>query len=100
MSLIYEVNIQVSLDILNDYLSWLDIHICEILLIDGFESAKIYKETSASSDFFAITIHYSVSSKSALDSYFDNHAEALRQKGIDLFGDKFSATRRILEQIN
>ena len=100
MSLIYEINIKVSLGILDDYLSWLDEHISEILDIDGFESAKIYKETSTSSDFLAITIHYSVSSKSALDSYFDNHAEALRQKGIDRFGDKFSATRRILEQIN
>lgn len=100
MSLIYEINIKISLDILDDYLSWLDEHISEILDIDGFESAKIYKETFTSSDFFAITIHYSVSSKSALDSYFDNHAEVMRQKGIGRFGDKFSATRRILEQTN
>ena len=100
MSLIYEINIKVSLGILDDNLSRLEEHISEILDIDGFESAKIYKETSTSSDFFVITIHYSVSSKSALDFYFNNHAEALRQKGINRFGDKFSATRRILEQTN
>ena len=100
MSLIYEVSIQVSLDILDDYLSWLDVHISEILDIDGFESAKIYKESITSSDSFALTIHYSVSIKAALDSYFSNNAEIMRQKGIDRFGDKFSATRRILEKIN
>tara|TARA_Y100000588_G_C14107972_1_gene861693 strand:- start:733 stop:1035 length:303 start_codon:yes stop_codon:yes gene_type:complete len=100
MSIIYEVNIKVSLDILDDYLSWLDKHISEILDFDGFESAKIYKENVTSLDFFALTIHYSVSSKTALDSYFSNHAEIMRQKGVDRFGDNFSATRRILEQIN
>ena len=36
--------------------------------------------------------------QNALETYFSEYAETMRQKGIDRFGDKFSATRRILEE--
>lgn len=98
MSIIYEVNIKISSDVVNDYLSWLNEHISEILNIDGFQSAKLYKEDITSSDFFALTIHYTISNRTALETYFSEYAETMRQKGIDRFGDKFSATRRILEE--
>ena len=98
MSIVYEVNIKISIDIVDEYLSWLNEHVSEILKIDGFQSAKLYKENIASLDFFALTIHYTVSSRNILKNYFSEHAEIMRQKGIDRFGDKFTTTRRILEE--
>lgn len=101
--LIYEVNLTVENSIANEYASWLGEHIREMLQIDGFRAAAWYvedapqqeKEPAASRQW---TIHYQVESREHLDTYFDEHAERMRQEGLDRFEGQFEASRRVLVQ--
>lgn len=88
--IIYEVNIEVDDSILDAYNIWLKEHVQEILKIPGFEKAHIFRDEKK------FCVHYWVSSQSDLDNYLKSHAPLMRQKGIDLFKDKFKASRRFL----
>ena len=105
--LIYEVNLTVDGDIADEYSTWLREHIREMLKQDGFEAAAWY---ARSDDADALpdgddpanprqwTIHYEVDSAEALQHYFENGADQMRQDGLDRFEGQFSAERRVLEQ--
>lgn len=104
--LIYEVNASVDAEIFEDYQHWLKTHILHVLDSEGFIDAKIYKvdskalsaeKSSSSSARQELTIHYKVESKEALEKYLKDRAPALREEALDRFGDRFTATRRVLE---
>ena len=95
--IIYEVNLLISPEILDEYTSWLNEHITTMLTFDGFHRAHVHS-VDKQDDQIKITVHYEVESNEKLDEYFKNYAPKMRQEGIDKFGDKFSANRRILEQ--
>lgn len=95
--ILYEVNLKIQKDIIADYDKWLHAHIAEILQIDGFEKASWWKEVESKDEKVTYTIHYFLKDKTAMNSYLKNHAPRLRQEGIDKFGGKFEATRRIFE---
>lgn len=105
--LIYEVNLTVDGDIAAHYSSWLREHIREMLELDGFEAAAWY---ARSDDGDAVpdadeptgrrawTIQYQIRDREALQTYFDEHAEAVRREAVQQFGDHVTTDRRILEQ--
>ena len=97
--LIYEVNLTVNSDVANEYRTWLQAHIEELLEIDGFHAAKLYQRDSdeAGGDGECWTVHYFLESREALNNYFDNCAPKMREDGLKRFGGRFSATRRVLE---
>jgi hypothetical protein len=104
--LIYEVNLTVDGSVAPHYSAWLREHIREILLLDGFEAAAWYVRSDDAAtipdgddveDPRQWTIHYQVRDREALQAYFDDHAERLRQEGADEFGDHATAERRILQ---
>ncbi len=41
-------------------------------------------------------VHYCLKDWKSLQAYFGQHAEAMRQEGLDCFGGRFSADRRVL----
>jgi len=105
--LIYEVNLTVDQEVAPRYSAWLREHIREVLKVDGFEAAAWYVRSddtetipdgNDTEDPREWTIHYQVRDRSALQTYFDDHAERLRQQGVDEFGDHATANRRILQQ--
>ena len=93
--LIYEVNIQVDGDAAEEMAVWMKTHIREMLAFDGFAEATWYF-LDPEEGRQRWSIHYRVDSWNHLNHYFDNHAEAMRQDGLDRFGGMFSADRRIL----
>lgn len=104
--LFYEVNLTVTSDIINEYASWLRSHVREMLEIDGFEAAAWYErsddaETIPDGDDVQgtrlWTIHYQVRDREALQAYFDDQAEAMRQAGAK-YADDVEVSRRILQQ--
>ena len=96
MVVIYEVNLTINDDIENAFLEWLEEHIKEILTFEGFQSANINKvEVEGSTQY---SVQYQLTNRESLQSYFDNHAQKMREDGIKRFGNQFSATRRILHQ--
>jgi hypothetical protein len=76
--------------ILDIYKKWLKEHVIEILDLPGFKKAQIFREDKK------FVVHYYLKSRKDLDNYLENHAPLMRQKGIDLFKDKFKASRRFL----
>jgi hypothetical protein len=106
--LLYEVNLTVTSDIINEYASWLRSHVREMLELDGFEAAAWYErsddaETIPDGDDVQgtrrWTLHYQVRDREALQAYFDDHAEAMRQAGAK-YADDVEVSRRILQQRN
>lgn len=105
--LIYEVNLTVDGDAASRYSSWLREHIREMLELDGFEAAVWYActddgdtvpEPDEPTGTRKWTVQYQVRDRDALQAYFDEHAEQMREKGAQQFSDYVTADRRILEQ--
>lgn len=97
----YEVNLVISNDIYKEYYEWLVHHIKIILTYEGFKKAIIHKLCDTVDEANKhITVVYSIATKKDLDNYLINHATEMRNDGIQKFGNKFSATRRILEPID
>lgn len=100
MTIVYEVNVKVVHQIVGEFSSWLQGHVQEMLAHDGFTSAQIFEEISqepVKTDFQLVMIQYRIETLSALEHYFKHHAAAMRDKGIALFGDKISVTRRVFK---
>ena len=100
--LIYEVNLEVDHDIADEYSQWLEDHIGQVLKFEGFLSAELFEEQTGGvekNNSGKWTIHYHVRDLECLENYFDQHAAKMRKDGLDRFGDKFSATRRVLKNI-
>lgn len=94
MSLIYEVNVEVEKEIFQEYIKWLkEKHFGELLKVDGFQTATLYFVEGTES---SVSCQYKVENREKLENYFNNEAKAMRQDGIDRFGTKFKATRRVL----
>ncbi len=92
---VYEVNLHVDNTKAEAFSVWLRNHIPEILAYDGFEGAVwYYLDPSDGRQHW--TVHYRVRDWTALNHYFEHHAEDARQEGLDRFGGTFEADRRVL----
>ena len=67
-----------------------------MLNCSGFIKYSIYNVVSNKNNEKSICIHYSVKSMDHLNDYMSNHAYNMRKEAIDLFGNYFTAKRRIL----
>lgn len=94
--LIYEVNLQLDIDIYNNYLIWLKPHIQQILNLPGFIKAFLLLEQNITNQATKhITVQYHVESQEHLDNYLKNYSLQMRNDGLTKFKQKFTATRRI-----
>ena len=97
MTVIYEVNLFVERKIESDYRAWLLKHIAAILALPGFLEAQSFDvQQAADSETVAICVQYRLTSLAALDDYLERHAARLRADGIEKFGNRFTANRRVL----
>ena len=94
--IIYEVNLKISNSIYKKFILWLDVHIQEMLLFEGFIDYKKYLVQSQNKDYKLLSIHYYIENHKVLDNYFNNYSSIMRKKGTDLFKNQFIADRRIL----
>jgi len=94
--IIYEVNLSISKAIENNFKKWLKNHAKLMLDFPGFLKFFIYEVQSEDTDVFNLSVHYYIKSESYLENYFTNYAEKMRQEGINLFNNEFTATRRVL----
>lgn len=99
--IVYEVNLFVQRAIEAPYRAWLDAHIREILALPGFVDAQTYERTDppGAPDELVLCVHYRLQDQAALDAYFRDHAARLRADGVNRFGDRFRAERRVLQSV-
>lgn len=98
---IYEVSLAVDAEVADAYAAWLAPHIEEVLGVPGFVSAAWFEvESDGPPDARREwVVQYRVKSRRALQAYFDHHAARLRGDGLDRFGGRFEATRRVLRPV-
>lgn len=96
---IYEVNLSFDPAIAVEFDDWLTRHVAEMLALPGFQSARILSpDRQPGDEQITRTTQYELDDRAALDRYLDTDAERMRADGVERFGDRFSASRRILEQ--
>lgn len=94
--LIYEVTLTIDPDVVERFDAWLAQHVEEMMLLPGFMEARVFSIEDDEQGRPRRVTHYTLDSEESLENYFATSAAAMRQSGVDLFGEKFSATRRIL----
>lgn len=95
--LIYEVNLTVEDSIADEYEKWFPHHIEDVIACPGFTEAKWYVRQEGRPGFKCWTTHYYVRDQASLDAYLTQHAPKLREDVKKKFGERFTATRRVLE---
>ena len=93
----YEVNLAVDRAIAQEYEAWLHHHIEEMLGFEGFQKAELLKDEDSTGGVIRWVVHYRVQDRRTLQGYFLGPAERMRADGIRRFGERFTASRRILE---
>ena len=96
----YEVNLEISKEIAQEYLDWLIPHSIEMLEIDGFLDVTFNDFIKVKEDndpnIVRKVVVYKVESMEKMQQYFDNQAKKMRGGAVSKFGGKFKATRRVL----
>lgn len=99
--IIYEVNSLVHVSVERKFLEWLRDHVKAIVALDGVIDAhvsliKLDERMDEVPESTGFSTAYRFESKEALDNYLEKHAAAMRQDGIDRFGDHMTVYRRVL----
>ena len=98
---VYEVSIEIDLELAADYRGWLAGHVRELLALPGFVSAQVF-EVEAETDKperVGVVVQYRLSSHEALVRYLADHAPAMRAKADAHFLGRYSAKRRVLNPL-
>jgi hypothetical protein len=94
---VYEVNLAVDGDVAGAYAAWLGLHVREVLACEGFVSAEWFEvEPDEDDGRVRFCVQYRVESRAALDAYLAGPAVRLRAEGVERFGGRFTASRRVL----
>ena len=94
--IIYEVNVNLEPLIYQEYCEWLKQHVKIMMKHRGFVKYILARNIQDNQ----ITIWYHITDMQALNTYLDQHSKVMRDEGIKKFGDKFKASRRILETLD
>lgn len=92
--IIYEVNLQISTEILATYVNWLHPHIQKMLKFPGFVTVFCLKEHKNDPQYTYLSLQYHISTQAHLDDYLQHHAQKMREEA-QAFQGQFSASRRI-----
>lgn len=94
----YEVALQPDEEILGEFEAWLEYHVDEMLALPGFRGASIHKGEDAGSGAPLRIVRYELEDRAALQRYLEEHAPRMRAEGAARFGERFRASRRIVEE--
>jgi Domain of unknown function (DUF4286) len=100
--ILYNVTIKVHTSIQQDWLVWLkEIHIPEIIATECFTHFKILQLLEIdNSEGPTYAVQYFAESKSLYNRYTEKHAEKLRAKSYEKWGDKFIAFRTVMQIVD
>lgn len=101
MTYIYNVTVNVDDSIHDEWLTWIKEHIPQVLATGKFEKATLTKvlvdEEMGGQTY---SIQYRSYSREALDAYYNEDADRLRQDGLKRFADKSLAFRTELQVLD
>lgn len=97
---IYNVTINIEDSIHQEWLSWIQEHIQEVLTTGKFVSAKLTQVLVEDEMGITYSVQYTANSREELDEYYEKYAPNLRSDGLRKFADKMIAFRTELKVIN
>lgn len=97
-AVLYEVTLTVERAIADDYRAWLHGHVREMLALPGFLDARlsVVDDPGPDADSTVFCCHYRLQDAAALECYLREHAPRMRAEGLERFGSRFSARRRVM----
>lgn len=98
--IIYNVTLNIDKSIHNEWLEWIKEHIPQVLATGKFKEAKLTKVLVEDDEADTYSIQFRAHSREALNSYYAEHAERLKQVGLQCFGDKVLSFRTELEVVD
>ena len=98
--IIYNVTVNIDKSITKEWLEWVKAHIPQVLATGKFKEAKLTKVLVEDDEADTYSIQYRAHSREALEAYYQEDAERLRQDGLQRFADKMLAFRTELEIVD
>lgn len=99
--IIYNVTSNIHASINEQWLAWIKEHIPHVLATGHFTEAKLTKVLVEDQDGnVTYSVQYRAKSREALENYYKNDADKLRQESLKIFGEKVLAFRTELEVID
>ena len=98
--IIYNVTVNIDKSITTEWLVWIKEHIPQVLATGKFKEAKLTKVLVEDDESDTYSIQYRAHSRDALESYYAEDAERLKQDGKERFADKMLAFRTELEVVD
>lgn len=99
--IIYNITANIDQSIHDEWLTWIKEHIPQVLATGKFMEAKLSKilveEEMGGTSY---SIQFKAISREALDDYYAQDADKLRQEGLEKFADKMLTFRTELEIID
>jgi hypothetical protein len=95
-TVLYEVNLDAEAGIEGPFDTWLRDHIADVLQFDGFLSAEVLDDPTAPAGRIRRIVQYRLRDQAALEAYLREHAPRMRAQGVEKFGERYRAERRIL----
>ncbi len=96
-TVLYEVDYQAEAAIEGPFDTWLRDHTADVLQFDGFLSAELLDDdTAAPAGQIRRLVQYRLRNRAALETYLREHAPRMRAQGVEKFGERYSAQRRVL----
>ena len=98
--IIYNVTLNIDKSVHQEWLEWVKEHIPQVLATGKFKEAKLTKVLVEDNESKTYSIQYRAHSREALETYYTEHSERLKQEGLKRFGDKVLSFRTELELID
>jgi hypothetical protein len=98
VGLVYEVNLEVDRAVAGEYRAWLAGHVDQILALPGFVGAEVWDvvDPPPTAGRAGFSVRYLLHDQAALDGYLRDYAPAMRAEGLERWGERFRARRRVL----
>ncbi len=98
---LYNVTTQVDGAIAEQWLQWMkEEHIPEVVATGCFTSARVWKLVEVDeTEGPTFAVQYLAGSKADYNRYITIHAQALRQKSYQKWGDRFIAFRSVMQEM-
>lgn len=96
MHTVYEVRVEVEPSIAEEYFLWLKRHMADLVQAAGFEKAVLFSPDEPTPDKRVWVVQYLAPNRESLENYLTHLAHKFRADGLERFGNRFQATRQIL----
>ncbi len=98
-NIIYELNLETSPGIGDEFEPWLRRHTSAMLELSGFRLATLYSVESADdAEHRHYCVHFLLESHAALEQSVSEHAAETRRAGLEKFGDQLTIHHRVLTE--